>query len=112
MMATKQCPTLPAELWLRVLQNLQKEEDLPDFWTSYRQVCTTFKKAVEAIMRDNHLQMTFIRFALGKCMQSPAGMNWAENYKGTTVTTIMRQCLSIQNLCSTIFWKIKAKLLL
>lgn len=64
-MATTQCPSLPTELWLRVLQNLQNSEDLPDLWTSYRHVCTTFKEAVEAIMRENHLRKTWIRFSLG-----------------------------------------------
>jgi hypothetical protein len=69
-MAATQHPTLPAELWLRVLQNIQKEEDLPDLWTSCRHVCTTFKQAVEAIMRENHLRKTWIRFSLGMNTQS------------------------------------------
>jgi len=64
-MTAKQCPTLPAELWLRVLENLQKEEDLPELWTSHRYVCTAFKQAVEAIMRENHLRKTWINFQLG-----------------------------------------------
>jgi len=65
-MTAKQCPTLPAELWLRVLENLQKEEDLPELWTSHRYVCTAFKQAVEAIMRENHLRKTWINFQLGE----------------------------------------------
>ena len=64
-MERTQCPALPAELWLRVLENLQKEEDLPELWTSHRYVCTAFKQAVEAIMRENHLRKTWINFQLG-----------------------------------------------
>jgi hypothetical protein len=64
-MATVQCPTLPPELWIRILRNLKMEEDLPDLWMSFRHVCTAFKDAVESIFCNEHLPKTWIQFNLG-----------------------------------------------
>jgi hypothetical protein len=77
---TEQRPILPAELWLGILQNLQREEDLPELWTSYRRVCKASKRAVEAIMRQNHLRKTWINFQLGKHILScqSARINWVQ----------------------------------
>ena len=66
----EQRPVLPAELWLAILQNVQREEDLPELWTSYRRVCKASKQAVEAIVRQNHLRKTWINFQLGEYIYS------------------------------------------
>ncbi|KAK2754488.1 hypothetical protein FQN54_006889 [Arachnomyces sp. PD_36] len=60
-MATAQCPSLPYELWLQVLQNFKRDDDLPHLWM-LRHVNRTFKDAVEFIFRKKHLPKTWVEF--------------------------------------------------
>jgi hypothetical protein len=65
-MAAEQTATLPNEIWIRVLQNLDNDESIADLWTTCRHVCTAFKDATESIFRERHLPKTRINFNLGK----------------------------------------------
>jgi hypothetical protein len=65
-MATRQALSLPNEIWIRILENLKKESDLPDAWIVCRQVSTAFRDAVESIFRERHLSKSWIVFMLGK----------------------------------------------
>jgi hypothetical protein len=65
-MEAPQTFTLPNELWIRVLQDLDNEEDIAVLWTTCRHVCTAFKDATESIFRERHLPKTRINFDLGK----------------------------------------------
>ncbi|TVY52887.1 hypothetical protein LSUE1_G009920 [Lachnellula suecica] len=56
---------LPPELWIKVLKNLNEENDLPALWISYRHVCKTFQDAVESIFIEKHLPKTWLRWNLG-----------------------------------------------
>jgi hypothetical protein len=62
----KQIPTLPTELWIRVLESHRTPQTLPGLWNAIRHVSTTFREAVESIFRDNLLPKTSITFNLGK----------------------------------------------
>lgn len=64
-MATRQALALPNELWTRVLQNLDNDEDRPELWMIGRHICTTFKHEVESIFRDTALPKTMLIFNLG-----------------------------------------------
>ncbi|KAF2877891.1 hypothetical protein BDV95DRAFT_480473 [Massariosphaeria phaeospora] len=48
-------PTLPAELWLQVLENIT---DLDELWTVIRHVSPTFKSYVERMFISTHLPNT------------------------------------------------------
>lgn len=61
-MATKQAPTLPTELWIRVLENIREDADRLELWISMRHVSKAFKDAVESIFRDRHLPKTQLDF--------------------------------------------------
>jgi hypothetical protein len=65
-MVTRQTLSLPNEIWIRILENLKKENDLADAWMVFRQVSTAFRDAVESIFRDRHLSKSRIIFMLGK----------------------------------------------
>ncbi|KAG4416013.1 hypothetical protein IFR04_010838 [Cadophora malorum] len=65
-MATKQCPSLPNELWTQILENLRADEDLPTLWKSCRNVNTAFRDAAETIFREQHLPKTKFYFFLGE----------------------------------------------
>jgi hypothetical protein len=65
-MAEHQARTLPTELWIRVLQNLDEDESITGLWITCRHVCTAFKDATESIFRDRHLPKVRIEFDLGK----------------------------------------------
>lgn len=64
-MATKQCPSLPNELWTQILENLRADEDLPTLWKRCRNVNTAFRDAAETIFREQHLPKTKFYFFLG-----------------------------------------------
>ncbi|KAH6720967.1 hypothetical protein BKA61DRAFT_570597 [Leptodontidium sp. MPI-SDFR-AT-0119] len=64
-MASKQCPSLPTELWTQILQNLNDDEDLPSLWKSCRHVSTAFRDTAESIFRERHLPKTRFYFYLG-----------------------------------------------
>ncbi|KAE9366933.1 hypothetical protein N431DRAFT_350976 [Stipitochalara longipes BDJ] len=72
-MAEQQSTTLPNELWIRVLQNLDNDENIAGLWTTCRHVCTAFKDATEAVFRDRHLPKTRLHFRLGKLTESRIG---------------------------------------
>jgi len=42
-MATRRTLSLPNEIWIRILENLKKENDLADAWMLCRQVSTAFR---------------------------------------------------------------------
>ncbi|KAH7327328.1 hypothetical protein BKA65DRAFT_510401 [Rhexocercosporidium sp. MPI-PUGE-AT-0058] len=65
-MASKQCPTLPNELWTQILQNFNSDEDLPTLWKCCRHVSTAFRDAADSIFRDQHLPTTTFCFYLGE----------------------------------------------
>jgi hypothetical protein len=65
-MATDALPALPPELWLRVLQNLVEEDDLPHLWMTCRHVCTSFRDAAESIFRGRQLPLVKILFTIGE----------------------------------------------
>ncbi|PMD33763.1 hypothetical protein L207DRAFT_639165 [Hyaloscypha variabilis F] len=65
-MAEQQPIALPNELWIRILQNLDNDEDIAELWTTCRHVCTAFKRVVESICRDRHLPKTRLNFRLGR----------------------------------------------
>lgn len=65
-MAEHQAPALPDELWIRVLQNLDNDENIAELWTTCRHVCTAFKDATESIFRDRHLPRTRFSFDFGE----------------------------------------------
>jgi hypothetical protein len=70
MTITTQAPAyLPPELWIKVLRNLNEENDLTELWF-HRHVCTTFRDAVEFIFIEKHLPKTTIRWNLGKLPSS------------------------------------------
>ena len=57
---------LPNEIWIRVLQNLDNDDDIAELWTTCRHVCTAFKEVTESIFRERHLPRTRFDFNLGK----------------------------------------------
>jgi hypothetical protein len=65
-MTAHQTATLPNELWIRVLQNLDNDENIADLWTTCRHVCTAFKDATETMFRERHLPKTILNFNLGE----------------------------------------------
>jgi hypothetical protein len=72
-MASKATPSLPNELWIRVLENLAADQDdhgLLTLWYSCRQVNTAFKEAAEFIFRETQLPNVLLYFELGVCMVS------------------------------------------
>jgi DNA-binding XRE family transcriptional regulator len=78
-MAANQTATLPNEIWIRVLQNLDNDEEICDLWTTCRHVCTAFRDATESIFRERHLPKTRFHFDLGE--EAPLPLNPA--YNGT-----------------------------
>jgi hypothetical protein len=65
-MAADALPVLPPELWLRVLQNLVEEDDLPHLWMNCRHVCTSFRDAAESIFRGRQFPLVKILFTIGE----------------------------------------------
>jgi hypothetical protein len=65
-MATRRTLSLPNEIWIRILENLKKENDLADAWMLCRQVSTAFRDPVESIFRERHISKSWIVFMLGK----------------------------------------------
>ncbi|KAF8848962.1 hypothetical protein BDZ45DRAFT_753265 [Acephala macrosclerotiorum] len=60
------CPTLPNELWIRILRSLDTGDDLSFLWVKCRHVNTTFKDATESIFREKLLPKLRINFMLGE----------------------------------------------
>lgn len=65
-MAAHQTGPLPNEIWIRVLQNLDNDDDIAELWTICRHVCTAFKEVTESIFRERHLPRTGFDFNLGE----------------------------------------------
>lgn len=57
---------LPVELWYKVLEHVDKNQELVDLWMSYRHVCRAWRDAAESVFRDMHLSKTTLEFHLGK----------------------------------------------
>lgn len=57
---------LPNELWIRVLQNLRADDDLPFLWITCRHVNSVFRHAVESTFQTRLLPKLRINFTLGK----------------------------------------------
>ncbi|PBP26336.1 hypothetical protein BUE80_DR002637 [Diplocarpon rosae] len=68
-MDSRQSSLLPNELWIRILENLNADEDLPTLWKSCRQVSTAFKAITESIFREKHLPRTRLGFYLGEYVE-------------------------------------------
>ncbi|KAE8447021.1 hypothetical protein EG329_011155 [Mollisiaceae sp. DMI_Dod_QoI] len=59
------CPTLPNELWIRVLRSLDTDDDLSFIWITCRHVCSVFKDASESVFLEKLLPKLRIDFQLG-----------------------------------------------
>jgi hypothetical protein len=57
--------SLPTELWMRVLGEVQEDGDLPHLWVKGRQVSTAWRQIVEDLFRKNQLPVSKIEFSLG-----------------------------------------------
>ncbi|KAF2122319.1 hypothetical protein BDV96DRAFT_482722 [Lophiotrema nucula] len=58
-----QCPSLPAEIWIRILSY---HEDLTHLWTTCRLVSHTYRDYVEQMFAEHHLRNTYIDWPLEK----------------------------------------------
>jgi hypothetical protein len=65
-MTTMNPKSLPTELWYKVFEHANKDHDLVDLWTTYRNICKTWRNAAEAVFRVNHLLNICIGFRLGE----------------------------------------------
>lgn len=57
---------LPNELWIRILQDINADPDLPFLYITCRHVNSVFRDAVESMFRDRMLPKLRINFSLGK----------------------------------------------
>ncbi|OCK82373.1 hypothetical protein K432DRAFT_424204 [Lepidopterella palustris CBS 459.81] len=55
------CPSLPPELWIRILSY---HGDLNHLWSTCRQVSSTFQAYVDQVFAEKHLRTTYIDFNL------------------------------------------------
>lgn len=109
-MASKQPPTLPNEIWIRVLENLNQEQDIPDAWLSCRHVSTAFKAVVESIFRERHLPKTWIVFYLGThAIYIPYGYQ-ADTFKAQFTMTKTNELFSTAHLTSIVYLKTRISL--
>ncbi|KAH8586776.1 hypothetical protein B0O99DRAFT_48858 [Bisporella sp. PMI_857] len=60
-----QIPLLPPELWFKVIESHESDQNLPEMWLTWRHVSKTFQNVVETIFQESVLPRTCIRFLLG-----------------------------------------------
>lgn len=73
---SKVYPSLPPEIWIKIVELSYTKSEFTELWTSYRLVCRNLKDIVEHLFMDRHLKLITLDYMFGYSYFSHIVLNY------------------------------------